>query len=482
MHCGARARVPYGRSVTGIVEATPPPRVFRGWIVLAGIFLVMTSGSGFAFYAQGVFLDALVEEQGFSVGTAGAGTGFFFLVSGISGYYAGGLISRYDIRAVMTFGATVATLGIYLLGEIREVWQMFPVFLIYGAGYALAGLVPATSLVTRWFHLRRSIALSIASTGLSVGGIAITPVIAQLIDARSLVELAPWLAVAFWLGMVPITLLVIRPSPESLGLRPDGLPPHEDPPVESRFVELPAVEDPIVGRVLVGSRLVNNTAGGALGGAGPSQAQATAPAAGGQEVGGGEPAGTPFADAVRTRYFQFLSAGFILIMGAQVGAIQHIFKLTKDQIDVDAASLALVVVTATSVCARLLGGVAATRFPLRLLTTALIVVQAIGITIIGLAGQRITILVGVVIFGMAMGNLLMLHPLLLADAFGIRDYPRIYGLGSLLMVTGVGLGPFVVGLLRDLSDYRTAFLAMAATALVGLVIYRMAGEPPGDAA
>ena len=54
--------------------------------------------AGFAFYAQGIFLDALVREQGFSVGMAGAGTGTFFVSSGIAGYFAGGLISKYDAR------------------------------------------------------------------------------------------------------------------------------------------------------------------------------------------------------------------------------------------------------------------------------------------------------------------------------------------------------------------------------------------------
>ena len=409
--------------------------MFRGWWVLAGIFLVMTTGSGFAFYAQGVFLDALVEEQGFSVGMAGAGTGFFFVVSGIAGYYAGGLISRFDIRAVMVVGATVAAVGIALLGTIRNEWQMFAVFLVYGAGYALAGLVPGTSLVARWFHAKRSVALSIASTGLSVGGIAITPLLAQLIDRRSLVEMAPRFAVAYWLGVVPVTLLILRPWPEALGLRADGVPPDPD------------EHD---------------------GGAGPT--------GGGRGMG---VAGVPFAEATRTPYFRLLSLAFILIMGAQVGALQHIFKLTKDAVDVDAASVALVVVTSTSVVARIIGGLAATRIPLARLTSVLVVVQAVGVSLIAVAGSRAAILVGAVVLGSAMGNLLMLHPLLLADAFGLRDYPRIYGLGSLLMIVGVGTGPFVVGLLRDLSDYRTAFLAMAAAALVGLVVFRAAGSPPG---
>lgn len=409
--------------MTDVTASRPPPRIFRGWWVLAGTFFVMTTGSGFAFYAQGVFLDALVLEQGFSVGLAGAGTGLFFVTSGIAGYYAGGLISRFDVRAVMIVGATIAAVAILLLGQVRNPWQMFAVFVLYGGGYALAGLVPATSLVTRWFHVRRSIALSIASTGLSVGGIAITPVIAQLIDDESLAAMAPRLAIAYWLGIVPITLLLLRPWPSALGLRPDG--------AAALAVDVPEPEV----------------------------------------------AGLRFDVAVRTRYFRLMSAAFILIMGAQVGAIQHVFKLTKDTIDIDAAKLALMVITLTSVVARIMGGLAATRIPLARLTMTLIVVQAIGISIIGTAEEQPMLLLGVVVLGMAMGNLLMLHPLLLADAFGVRDYPRIYGLGSLLMIIGVGLGPFIVGIVRDAADYRTAFITMSVMAMLGLGVFIFAGSP-----
>ena len=48
-----------------------------------------------------------------------------------------------------------------------------------------------------------------------------------------------------------------------------------------------------------------------------------------------------------------------------------------------------------------------------------------------------------------MGNLYV-PSFLLADAFGVKDYPRIYGMGQLIM-TGVGSGPFLVGLIRDAS-------------------------------
>lgn len=417
-------RSPLGGATTA-TRQIEPSGIFRGWFVLAGIFTVMTVGSGFAFYAQGVFLDALVLEQGFSVSISGAGTGVFFAVSGISGYFTGGLISRFDVRKVITLGAIVSAFGIYLLGEVRTEWQMFGVFVIFGGGYALAGLVPTTSIVTRWFSRRRSVALAIASTGLSLGGIVITPTIGRLIDDRSLVELAPQLAVIYFLCIVPVTWLLIRPSPEALGLRPDGDPPE-------------------------------------AGSDGPT-----------------ELLGATFEEAVGSAYFKFLSAAFVLIMAAQVGALQHLFKYTKDSIDIDAAAVALMVVTATSVTARMLGGLAAMRFRLISLASVLVVVQTIGLVIIATAGGSLTIiLVGCVVLGAAMGNLLMLHPLLLAEAFGVKAYSRIYGLGSLLMVIGVGLGPFIVGVLRDLLDYRQAFLVMAVIGLSGLAVLRIAATKP----
>ena len=94
--------------------------------------------------------------------------------------------------------------------------------IVFGLGFALTSLVPSSTIVTRWFVRKRSVALSIASSGLSLGGIAITPVIATIIDADSLVYWAPRLAVAFLIGMLPAVWFLIHPAPEPLGLRPDG--------------------------------------------------------------------------------------------------------------------------------------------------------------------------------------------------------------------------------------------------------------------
>jgi len=195
----------------------------------------------------------------------------------------------------------------------------------------------------------------------------------------------------------------------------------------------------------------------------------------------GPPPGTSYGQAIRTRFFIFTAIGFVLAMSSQVGAIHHIYKLTGDRLGLEAAGAGAVQLLAgTSVVARICGGVAALKLSLRWLTMALMVVQVVGLCVLAVAGDELTIVVGVLVLGSAMGNLLMLHPLILADAFGVRDYPRIYGFGSLLMVSGLAGGPFITGVLHDAYSYRSAFFTLAAIAVGGLIVYSFAGNPTRD--
>jgi len=70
-------------------------------------------------------------------------------------------------------GGVIGGVSLAALGQVEQQWQLFVVYAVFGVAFAAAGLVPATTVVTRWFHERRSVALSVASTGLSVGGILI---------------------------------------------------------------------------------------------------------------------------------------------------------------------------------------------------------------------------------------------------------------------------------------------------------------------
>jgi MFS family permease len=103
-------------------------------------------------------------------------------------------------------------------------------------------------------------------------------------------------------------------------------------------------------------------------------------------------------------------------------------------------------------------------------------VQAIGLALLAVAEDRAQILAGTVLFGITMGNSLMMHPLLLAERFGTRDYGRIYSTSQLITVMGVAGCPALMGLLFEASaGYTVPFLAVAGLTLVGLAVLGLFG-------
>jgi MFS family permease len=396
-------------------------RVFRGWWVVTGVFVMLLVTAGIGFYGLAVYLRALVQEQGFSVGAVSGATAVFFLVSGVVGLPVASYMARRDPRPMIAVGALACGVSMALLGQVERVWQVYAVYALFGAGFAASSLVPGTTLVTRWFSRRRSVALSVASTGLSAGGVVLTPAVAALIDRHGLSTVAPWLGLALVLGVVPVTALLLRSSPEAMGLLPDGDPA---PPPGSPAAFL----------------------------------------------------GTLAVEALRTRFFAAVTGAHLLAMLAQVGGIAHLFNLVAERADPELARAALSLLAISSLVGRLAGGAFVSRTSMRGFAVVLMLAQAGSLVGLAVTESRAALLVLTVAFGLTVGNLLMLHPLLLAERFGVRDYGRIYSRSQLVATLGVASGPAAIGGLYDLVDgYGVAFTLAGLASVVAAGVLAVSG-------
>ncbi|MEN9804807.1 MAG: hypothetical protein RIS41_1654, partial [Actinomycetota bacterium] len=155
---------------------------FPGWRVVAACFVILTTTAGLGFYGLAVYLNTFSRELGWEVSSVSLATTIFFLVGGVNGLLVARLIARFDARWVIAGGGVVGALALLLFGAVSEKWHLYVVYVLFSIGWSAAGLIPASTIVTRWFQARRAYALSIASTGLSVGGIAITPWAKVLLD------------------------------------------------------------------------------------------------------------------------------------------------------------------------------------------------------------------------------------------------------------------------------------------------------------
>jgi MFS family permease len=402
-------------------EAAARAERFPGPRVVTGCFVVLMTSAGLSFYGLAVYLNAFSKEQGWSLASISLATTLFFVIGGFVGLWVARLIARRDVRLVVVLGGVVGAVALALLGQVQERWQLYAVYAVFAVGFSAAGLIPVTTVVTRWYHLRRSVALSIASTGLSVGGIVLTPFAKWLIDEKGLESSTPILGVVWIVGIVPATLWLIRPDPEPLGWRPDGgrVRPH------------------------------------------------TAPY---------QPTGVPFDEAVRTRFYLCVTAGYTLMMGAQVGGIQQLVKLTEERTSATAATFATIALASTSVLARLVGGRAIMNLPMAKVTVVLGTVQAASLAALAFANSVGALFAAILLFGATVGNILMLQPLLVAERFGVLDYPRIFSRSQFVTMFGTAGGPLLLGWLYDTAGgYRTSYLVAAGCSLSGAFVLSAGG-------
>ena len=391
------------------------PRPYYGWVVVPALGTVLAVTVGISFYGVSVYLEALTRGPGaFSLATVSGGTSAFLLVSGVAGVGVAAVLERWDVRWVLCGGAVLAAAALWALGTVRTPAQLVLAYAALGIGFAATGTVPASTLISRWFTRRRAVAMSLAFTGLPIGGALLTPGIAALVQSLGVAGAAPWLAGAYLVGVVPITLAFLRPRPETRGTWPDGDPA---PPPSS-------VSD-------------------------------------GDSVG----------EALRTGWFWLATGTFMLGMLGQVGAQSHLFNAVTERLDAVAAATAVSAMALASLAGRVLGSAVLGRVRLATATALLLAFQCLATLGIAVAPSTGTVVTCTAAFGLTIGNMQVLHPLLVAERFGARSYGRILALSNLGVSGGMAVGPLLVGTVRSGSgSYPWAMAAAAASAAAGSVL------------
>ena len=235
--------------------------LYFGWYIVATCFFVaflsIPGRQGF-----GLFVTEMEPTFGWDradiswVGSIG------FLINGAMQPIMGALFDRYGPRRVFGFGLVVMGLAIMSLAFIMDLdymlnlgfaripldllWFIAVFSIVVNTCLSAASITNMLALVVRWFRRKRSKATALAACGTSIGGLLTIPFAAYMmryIDASDFaiggIELAGWRAVWFVLGMIvvfiaaPLAVFFLRPSPEAMGLNPDGDPNPEDLPAGS---------------------------------------------------------------------------------------------------------------------------------------------------------------------------------------------------------------------------------------------------------
>lgn len=358
--------------------------VFFGWQVVAAAFVVAVFSWGINFYGPSVFLHALHAREGWSLSLISAAITLHFLASGLLVARLPALHRRFGLVAVTRAGLLACALGAAAWGHATAPWQMVPAALVTALGWALTSGVAINAMVAPWFDRRRGAALSMAFNGASMGGVLMAPLWAALITGFGFAGASVWVGLLVALVGWPLAGRWFAPSPASLGLFPDGAagPPAPRPPA------------------------------------------------------------APAGPLWRQRPFRSLSLAFALGLLAQMGLLTTLFSLLAPSLGEGGAGLAMSLATACAVIGRTTVGVALPPgLDRRLAGCANFLLQAAGCLALVLAeGTPALLLLGTVLFGLGIGNLLSLPPLI-AQA----EWPPEEVAPVLALLTAVNQGFYAFG-------------------------------------
>jgi MFS family permease len=417
--------------------------MFYGWWIVAFCFVINAFGIGTFFYGFSPFFNPMIKEFGWSRTLMSGVYSLSRLEGGLEGPLAGWLIDRFGARMIMLAGIFLAGLGFILLSFVHDPISLYLIFgLTLSLGYNLGYVNGTNAAVAKWFIKKRSRAISILMVGNGIGGAIFVPLIAWLILYVGWRKAAIILGVGTFLLPLPLSLL-IKGTPEEMGLKPDGegnLSPKGtfspgkglQPEADKKFDIVEEEEENFTVK-----------------------------------------------EAVKTSAFWIYSLSMVLraciLSSIVVHQIPHLMDLG---VSFQSASTVLGMMVLVSVPGRFIFGSLGDRYNKKMLLFFLCALQAAGILVFIQAKSVFLLYLFVILYGTGYGGAIPLSISLRADLFGRKNYATISGLTMTVTTIGTVTAPIVAGYLYDVTrSYTLAFYSLSFLILLSGICFLFIPKP-----
>ncbi len=407
-------------------------RPFYGWWIVAVSAITLLLAGGIGYYTFGAFFTPLVEEFEWTRAQISLSLSIMGLI-GLAGPLFGMWVGRYGARRMMILGALLMGLSFACLGFTFSIHYFYAMYFVVAVGQMAILHIPVLTLVSQWFEKRRGLATGIAVAGLGLGGMIMLPLSAYLISVLGWQWTYRILGIAICSVLVPLITLVIRNSPRDIGMLPDGDKPTA---VESHR------RTPLCERDMQIQRWT-------------------------------------LSSALRTSTFWLLVVTFTMVFTGTSSLIAHAVPFFVGQgFSNQVASTIVGTTVGVSILGRIGTGYLSDRVPVRYVSALFFMLQAGGLLLLIAPGTQTSIPAFIVVFGLAMGGLFVLEPLVIREYFGLDSFPSIYGGLWAFETLGWGAGPYITGYIFDKTgSYNTAFVAFIFATLLATVLVFLVRRP-----
>jgi len=197
--------------------------MFYGWRLAGFGFLGNFMIQGGGVYILNALIEPLSDLHGWSRGDMGTSLAIASCLSMLSISVFSSLALRVQLRILMALGAAMGAFGFWLMGQTNNLLLFTAgLTLIWVGGQACGGAI-ANALVSNWFIQHRGKAFGLVNMGTSMSGAVLPMVTLFLLHKYDVATTTSILAFATFM-LLPASLLLVRDTPESMNMFPDGIP------------------------------------------------------------------------------------------------------------------------------------------------------------------------------------------------------------------------------------------------------------------
>lgn len=399
------------------------PRIFYGWWIVAAAVLLQFIFLSVSQSTVSVFLRPVVEELGWQVWQFTLGSSLAVLAGALSGVIVGRVVDQRGPRLPVLGGALVSAICLFGLGRQSDLWLFWVLHLLAGfIGWTLFGPLVVNTTINKWFMRRRGWALAIGSSGISLGGLIAPFAMTLVVDSMGWRNGYLFQALFVLVIVAPVCLL-LRRTPEDVGLRPDGGPQ-------------------------------------------PDQTSITVPAE-------DEPRSFTSRQALRSSGFWLLLLGYSMNQAALASVLTHAIPFATDaSFTRTTGSLAIAVNGLGNLLSKAVWGFCLQRYPPRLLAVTAFSSGGTGVGLMlwsASIAEPAYLFAGFFLYGFGFGGTIPISEYLWVSYFGRTHIGAIRGVAQPLTVIGPTVAPVLVGVTYDLQgSYQLAFVGI-------ICVYFLAG-------
>ena len=344
-----------------------------------------------------VFVEPISKDLELSNSSIASAYGLATLIAAFLLPYMGKIIDKYGPRTSLIIISIILGISCIFFGAASNFLMLtvgFGFLRFFGQGSLMLG---CANMVSQWFDTKRGFAMSLMALGFGIS-MAVHPPLSQL-----LIEQFGWkyawviLGISTWIIMVPALYILAWNTPESVGLRPDGVNQSS-----SQQNDVEEIE------------------------------------------------GLNLSEAIKEKSFYILSAmWFGMAMLVTTLHFYQVTILTSQGISTDFAAGVFSISAITMVLFMPFVGKLFDNYPTKYVLALGLAINSISLLLITFANNELYTIIYAIFFGINNAISMTMFGYIWPRYFGRRHLGSIQGTGQMIGVIGASLGPLPIGFAID---------------------------------